>query len=144
MFWGTHHVRVDEKGRLAVPAAFRRQLPEGSFISIGQDGVLTIYPPELWESLASRLQEPLLGPEERALARALFSKAVACEFDAQGRVGLSTEQRRLASVEPRSTAVVIGTGAKVEIWSQDRWESYSGDVDGRFDELADRVIQGSV
>src|SRR2546430_7223096 len=31
---------VDEKGRLAVPAQFRRQLPEGSFISIGQDGVL--------------------------------------------------------------------------------------------------------
>jgi len=143
MFWGTHRVRVDEKGRLAVPAPFRRQLPEGSFISIGQDGVLTIYPPEQWESLASRLQEPLLGPEERAMARALFSKAVACEFDSQGRVGLSPEQRRLADIEPRSTAVVIGSGAKVEIWAEDRWESYSGDVDGRFDELVDRVIQGS-
>ena len=143
MFWGTHRVRVDEKGRLAVPAPYRRQLPEGSFISIGQDGVLTIYPPELWESLASRLQEPLLGPEERAMARALFSKAVACEFDSQGRVGLSPEQRRLAAIEPRSTAVVIGSGAKVEIWAEERWESYSGDVDGRFDELADKVIQGS-
>ena len=143
MFWGTHRVRVDEKGRLAVPAAFRRQLPEGSFISIGQDGVLTIYPPELWESLASRLQEPLLGPEQRALARALFSKAVACEFDAQGRVSLSPEQRRLATVEPRSTAVVIGSGAKVEIWAEERWENYSGDVDGRFDELADKVVRGS-
>jgi len=143
MFWGTHRVRVDEKGRLAVPAAFRRQLPEGSFISIGQDGVLTIYPPELWESLASRLQAPLLGSEERALARALFSKAVACEFDAQGRVSLSPEQRRLATIEPRSTAVVIGSGAKVEIWAEERWENYSGDVDGRFDELADKVIQGS-
>ena len=143
MFWGTHRVRVDEKGRLAVPAAFRRQLPEGSFISIGQDGVLTIYPPEQWESLASRLQEPLLGPEQRALARALFSKAVACEFDSQGRVSLSPEQRRLANIEPRSTAVVIGSGAKVEIWAEERWESYSGDVDGRFDELADKVIQGS-
>jgi MraZ protein len=142
MFWGTHRVRVDEKGRLAVPAAFRRQLPVGSFISIGQDGVLTIYPPELWETLASRLQEPLLGPEQRALARALFSKAVACEFDAQGRVSLGPEQRRLANLEPRSTAVVIGSGAKVEIWSEDRWDNYSGDVDGRFDELADRVIQG--
>jgi DNA-binding transcriptional regulator/RsmH inhibitor MraZ len=58
-------------------------------------------------------------------------------------VSLSPEQRRLAMVEPRSTAVVIGSGAKVEIWSEERWESYSGDVDGRFDELADKVIQGS-
>jgi transcriptional regulator MraZ len=142
MFWGTHRVRVDEKGRLAVPAQFRRQLPEGSFISIGQDGVLTIYPPDQWESLASRLQDPLLGPDQRALSRALFSKAVASEFDAQGRVSLSAEQRRLAGIEPRSTAAVIGNGARVEIWAEERWDSYSDDAVGRFDELADRVTQG--
>lgn len=142
MFWGTHRVRADEKGRLAIPAAFRRQLPDGSFISIGQDGVLTIYPPDQWESLASRLQDPLLGPEQRALSRALFSKAVACEFDAQGRVGLSAEQRRLAGIEPRSTVAVIGNGARVEIWAEERWDAYSDDAVVRFDELADRVIQG--
>ena len=110
MFWGSHRVRVDEKGRLAIPAQFRRQLPDGSFISIGQDGVLTIYPPDQWESLASRLQDPLLGPDQRALSRALFSQAVACEFDAQGRVSLSAEQRRLAGIEPRSTVAVIDNG----------------------------------
>ena len=143
MFWGSHRVRVDEKGRLAIPAVFRRQLPEGgSYISIGQDGVLTIYPPDQWESLASRLQDPLLGPEQRALSRALFSKAVACEFDGQGRVGLSAEQRRLAGIEPRSTVAVIGNGARVEIWADERWDAYSADAVGRFDELADRVIQG--
>ena len=67
MFWGSHRVRVDEKGRLAIPAQFRRQLPEGSFISIGQDGVLTIYPPEQWETLASRLlrHQSAFAPEAR-------------------------------------------------------------------------------
>ncbi|HKF78217.1 MAG TPA: division/cell wall cluster transcriptional repressor MraZ [Candidatus Dormibacteraeota bacterium] len=142
MFWGTHRVRVDEKGRLAIPATFRRQLPEGSFISIGQDGVLTIYPPEQWDSLASRLQDPLQGSEQRALSRALFSKAVACEFDAQGRVSLSAEQRRLAGIEPRSTVAVVGNGARVELWAEGRWDSYSDDAVSRFDELADQVIQG--
>lgn len=144
MFWGTHRVRVDEKGRLAIPAPFRRQLTEGSFISIGQDGVLTIYPPEQWESLASRLQDPLLSQEQRALSRALFSKAVACEFDGQGRVSLSQEQRRLAGITATpATVAVIGNGARVEIWAEARWDSYSDDAVGRFDELADRVIQGS-
>ncbi|HZV51797.1 MAG TPA: division/cell wall cluster transcriptional repressor MraZ [Candidatus Dormibacteraeota bacterium] len=141
MFWGSHRVRVDEKGRLAIPATFRRQLPEGSFISIGQDGVLTIYPPDQWERLASRLQDPLLAPAQRALSRALFSNAVACEFDAQGRVGLSAEQRRLAGIEPRSTACVIGNGSRVEIWAEDRWDAYSRDVVARFDQLADDVIR---
>ncbi|MBJ7604061.1 MAG: division/cell wall cluster transcriptional repressor MraZ [Candidatus Dormibacteraeota bacterium] len=144
MFSGTHRVRVDEKGRLAVPAGIRRQLPEGSYISIGQDRVLTIYPPGLWESLASGLQDPLLGPEQRGLARALFSKAVPCEFDSQGRVSLSPEQRRLAAIEPRSTAAVVGSGARVEIWAEDRWDTYSGEVEARFDELADQVIKQGV
>ena len=57
-------------------------------------------------------------------------------------MSLSAEQRRLAGIDPRSTVAVIGNGARVEIWSGDRWDSYSGDAVGRFDELADRVIQG--
>jgi MraZ protein len=142
MFAGTFRVRADEKGRLAIPASFRRQLPEGSFISIGQDSVLTIYPPDQWEALGEQLRSPLLGPEQRALSRTLYSKAVPCEFDGQGRVMLSQEQRKLAGIEPRSTVAVIGSGARVEIWSEDRWDSYSDDALGRFTEFADKVIAG--
>ena len=140
MFAGTFRVRVDEKGRLAIPAGFRKQLTEGSYISVGQDNVLTIYPPDIWESLGRQLQDPLLGPEQRALSRTLYSKAVPCEFDGQGRVTLSQEQRRMAEIEPRSTAVVIGNGARVEIWAEGRWDSYSTDALDRFTEFADKVI----
>ena len=141
MFSGTHRNRCDEKGRLAIPAPFRRELPEGSYISVGMDSVLTIYPPDQCQALAQQLQAPILGPEERALSRTLYSKAVPCEFDTQGRVSLSQEQRRLAGIEPRSTVVVIGNGARVEIWAEARWDSYSDDAAGRFTELADKVIQ---
>ena len=141
MFSGTHRNRCDEKGRLAIPAPYRRELPEGSYISVGMDSVLTIYPPDQWQELAQQLQAPFLGPEERALSRTLYSKAVPCEFDTQGRVSLSQEQRRLAGIEPRSTVVVIGNGARVEIWAEARWDSYSDDAAGRFTEFADKVIQ---
>ena len=140
MFAGTYRVRVDEKGRLAIPAGFRKQLTEGSYISVGQDNVLTIYPPEIWESLGRQLQDPLLGPEQRALSRTLYSKAVPCEFDGQGRVTLSQEQRRMAGIEPRSTAAIIGNGVRVEIWAEERWDSYSTDALDRFTEFADKVI----
>ena len=140
MFAGTFRVRVDEKGRLAIPAGYRKQLPEGSYIWIGQDNILTIYPPDMWQSLGSQLQDPLLGPEQRALSRTLYSKAVPCEFDGQGRVTLSQEQRRLAGIDPRSTAAIIGNGARVEIWAEERWDSYSTDALDRFTEFADKVI----
>jgi len=135
-------VKVDEKGRLAIPAGFRKQLPEGSFVSVSQDNVLAIYPPELWAALAQQLQSPLPGPDQRALARTLYSMSVPFEPDGQGRISLQTEQRRLAGIDSPSTAVVIGMGSRVEIWPEARWASYSTDAQGRFTEFADRVISG--
>ena len=142
MFAGSHQVRIDEKGRLAIPAGLRRQLPEGSYISLGQDRVLAIYPPDQWELLVNNLQDPLLGEAERTLARALFSSAVGCEFDAQGRVMLSPRQRTILGVAAPASVAVIGNGAHVEIWSSERWEGYSEDAVDRFTELADKVVAG--
>jgi MraZ protein len=133
---------VDDKGRLAIPSQFRKQLREGSFVSVSQDAVLAIYPPDLWNALAAQLQSPLPGPDQRALARTLYSMSVPFEPDGQGRIGLQPEQRRLAEIETSSTVVVIGMGSRVEIWPEARWESYSTDAQGRFTEFADRVISG--
>lgn len=135
-------MRVDDKGRVAIPAQFRKQLREGSYVSVSQDAVLAIYPPDLWNALAAQLQSPLPGPDQRALARTLYSMSVPFEPDGQGRISLQPEQRRLASIESPSTVVVIGMGSRVEIWPEARWESYSTDAQGRFTEFADRVISG--
>jgi MraZ protein len=142
VFTGAHRVRVDEKGRLAIPAGFRKQLPEGSFVSVGLDRVLAIYPPEVWEALAQELRSPLQGPDQRALARTLYSLSDSFEPDGQGRIILKAESRRAAGIEAPSTAVVIGSGSRVEIWPEARWNSYSADAQERFTEFADRVISG--
>jgi MraZ protein len=142
VFTGAYRVRVDDKGRLAIPAAFRKQLPEGSFVSVGQDNVLAIYPPELWAALAQQLQSPLPGPEQRAMSRALYSLSEAFEPDGQGRIILRPEQRRLTGIGSPASVVVTGSGSRVEIWPEDRWDSYSADAQGRFTEFADKVITG--
>ena len=140
MFTGAHRVRVDEKGRLAIPAGFRKQLPEGSYLSVGLDRVLAIYPPDVWAALADELRSPLQGPDQRALARTLYSLSDSFEPDGQGRITLSGESRRAAGIEAPSTAVVIGSGSRVVIWPEGRWNSYSADAQERFTEFADRVI----
>jgi MraZ protein len=142
VFTGTYRVRLDEKGRLAVPASFRKQLPEGSYVSVSQDKVLAIYPPDLWAALADQLKSPLPGPDQRAMARTLYSMSDQFEPDGQGRISLQPEQRRLAEIETPSTVVVIGMGSRVEIWPEGRWDSYNADASGRFTEFADRVISG--
>ncbi len=142
MFTGAYRVRVDDKGRLAIPAAFRKQLPEGSFVSLGQDRVLAIYPPDLWAALAQDLLSPLPSADHRALARTLYSLSEAFEPDGQGRIILRPEQRRLTGIDSPSSVVVIGSGSRVEIWQEARWDNYSADAQGRFTESADRVNSG--
>ena len=144
MFSGTYRFRVDAKGRLAIPVRFRGELPVGSHISIGPETALVIYPPDEWARLGQQLPAPLSAtPEQRTLVRLLNSLAIPAEFDAQGRVTLSQEQRRWAGIEPNSTVAVIGAGSVVEIWPEARWDSYQGDALSGFTETVNRVIQRS-
>ncbi|TMD10645.1 MAG: cell division/cell wall cluster transcriptional repressor MraZ [Chloroflexi bacterium] len=137
MFSGAFRPKVDAKGRLAIPKQYRDQLDRGAVISIGPETVLTIYPKTEWDNLRDVLRSPLTAtPEQRELSRAMSALAVPCEFDAQGRVTLSHEQRRLAGIEPESTTVVIGNQTVVEIWAEARWDSYSA---GAFSNFTDNV-----
>ncbi len=142
MFAGTYHVKVDAKGRLAIPVRFRDRLPEGSHISIGPDGVLVIYTPEEFEHVAQAVPPPWQATEaQRQFRRTLYSLAQPCDFDGQGRVTLSQEQRSFASIQPNSTVVVVGAGDLVEIWPEASWDSYSAAAQPRFTDLVSEVFK---
>ena len=142
MFAGSSRMKVDSKGRLAIPKQFRDQLPEGSFISIGTEQNLAIYPREEWEGLRDVLPSPLRAtPEQRLVSRAVNALAIPCEFDQQGRVTLSQEQRRLTEIAPDSTVIVIGNQTVVEIWALERWDSYFAGASANFTDNVNRVTQ---
>src|SRR5712671_1926251 len=56
MFLGTYRHAVDAKGRLAIPARFREQLPTGTVISKGAEGCLQVYPPKEWARVKDRMR----------------------------------------------------------------------------------------
>jgi MraZ protein len=144
MFAGTYRVKVDAKGRLAIPARFRAELPVGSHISIGADSVLAIYTPKEFERVAEAIpaQWQATG-QQREFRRLLYSLAQPCDFDGQGRVTLSQEQRRYSRVEPGAMAVVVGAGDLVEIWPEASWDSYSAAAQPRFTDLVSEVFRPS-
>jgi MraZ protein len=142
MFSGSSRMKVDSKGRLAIPKQFRDQVPEGSYVSIGTEMNLTIYPREEWEGLRDVLPSPLRAtPDQRQVARTMNALAIPCEFDGQGRLTLSQEQRRHAGIDPDSTVIVIGNQTVVEIWSADRWDSYSAGALANFTDIVNRVTR---
>ena len=84
--------------------------------------------PELPEvEIASRQLRSWLEGRRVVSARAEKSRVIRGQTQARfgGLVG-----RRLAGIEPRSTAAVVGNGARVEIWAEARWDAYSDDAVG--------------
>ena len=127
------------KGQAGDPGRLPQAAAEGSFVSLGPDAVLAIYPPDLW-ALWPRAAEPAAGTRP---AGAGADPVFAVGAFRAGRPGTDhppPEQRRLAEIGCPSSVVVIGSGSRVEIWPEARWDNYSADAQGRFTESADRVI----
>lgn len=140
MLIGEFRHQVDGKGRVAVPAQFRRGLPSGSVVSIGPEGRLVIRPPDAWAALERNHQMNAETPEQaRRYLRTLYSSARELETDAQGRMLLIEPHRRWASISDR--AVFVGLGSVVEVVGEGVWDGEQSGIDpAAFTELNDSVM----
>jgi len=133
---GTYRHRIDAKGRLPVPAAFRRALAEAgppTLVVTPLDQCLAAYPMAEWARLEQQLARlpPFSGPA-KALTRLVTSRAVDCDLDVQGRVLLPPGLRAAAGLQ--AEAVVIGVLNRFEVWSPERWESFLADSERLLDD----------
>jgi MraZ protein len=122
MFLGQFERTLDDKGRLAVPPEIRSGLSAGAVLTRSFDTCLCIYPAAKWESLARTVDDlPQVRYEVRSLARSLFSGAVPCEFDRQGRLGIPAFLREHAGI--RGDVIIAGVGSRVEVWDREEWHA---------------------
>lgn len=136
MFKGTYRHRIDAKGRIPVPAAFRRELAEAgpaTVVVTPLDQCLAGYPTREWARLEEQLvQLPPFSAPAKALTRLVTSRAVDCDLDVQGRVLLPHSLRAAAGL--RTEAVVIGVLNRFEIWAPERWASFVADSERLLDD----------
>lgn len=141
MFLGTHSPRLDDKGRLILPAKFRDQLASGLVVTRGQDRCLYVFPQREFEQIHAQLrQAPLTSKQARDYLRVMLSGASDEMPDKQGRITLPTALRTYAGLD-RDLAV-IGAGTRVEIWDAVAWETYLAEQETAFSETAEEVIPG--
>ena len=138
MFKGTYRHRIDPKGRLPVPAAFRRQLlaqGASALVATPLDQCVAVYPPSEWERLESQLRAmPAFSKPVKALTRLLASRAQDLELDVQGRILLPPALRQAASLA--ADVVIIGVLDRFEIWSPPVWDSFLRESEGLLDDVA--------
>jgi len=102
-----------------VPARFRDLLGKEFYVTITPEQCLQIYPQDRWEAVLDKLR--LMTQQEQRKLRQLFSKAVQCVPDAQGRIQIPQELRDRVGLVKDVT--VVGTGLQAQIWDTETWKS---------------------
>lgn len=131
MFLGTHTPRLDDKGRLFLPAKFREEMSEGLVVTRGQERCLYVWPSAEFRTFTEQLRNaPVTNKRARDFMRMLFAGASAEVADKQGRVTLPPVLRQYAGLQRE--CVVIGAFNRVEIWDADSWSAYSNEQEPAF------------
>jgi MraZ protein len=139
MFLGEYEHTLDEKNRLTLPAKFRESFPEGLVVTRGMDGCLYAYARSDWGRLVdSRLADlDLLSRDDRMMQRYFFSAAVEAAPDKQGRIMLPSAL--LAHASLGREVVVAGVNDHLEIWDRTAWRTLVEEVEGRAEDVAERL-----
>ncbi|MEN9741698.1 MAG: division/cell wall cluster transcriptional repressor MraZ [Actinomycetota bacterium] len=139
MFLGTHTPKLDDKGRLILPAKFREPLTGGLVMTKGQERCVIIWPTKQFNTYAESLRARSQNNEKvRAYTRVFFSSAFDDVADKQGRVTIPSSLREWAGLE--RDLVVVGADTRIEIWDAIAWSQYLDAQEPGFASL-DEVIQ---
>jgi MraZ protein len=141
VFLGTHTPRLDDKGRLTLPAKYRDELRGGMMITKGQDHCLYVFPRDVFEQLARKVAEaPFTNESVRAYQRYLFAGTDEQNPDSQGRIPITAELRRYAGLSKE--CVVIGAVNRLEIWDAQAWQSYQERHEDEYAQAQEEVLPG--
>jgi MraZ protein len=134
MFLGTHTPRLDDKGRLILPAKFRDELAGGVVITKGQERCLYVFPMPEFQRIAGQLREaPVTNKSARAYSRVFFASA---------HDEIPAHLREYAALDRE--LVVIGASTRVEIWDKQSWDDYLSASEDEFADIEEGVLPGGL
>jgi len=120
MFLGEYELRIDPKGRLAIPAKFRDEFRGRLVISRGFDRCLNVHTLTEWQQVAEALISlPATQLNPRRIARFTFSGAFDVGPDRQGRIVLPLALRQYAGINDE--VVLVGVYTHLQVWAKDLW-----------------------
>ena len=141
MFLGTHTPRLDEKGRLFLPAKYRDRMAGGLVVTRGQERCLFIFPMDEFVKVAEQLrQAPTTSRKARDYSRVFLSGASDEVPDRQGRFTIPAKLREYAGLDRQVT--VIGAGSRLEVWDSVAWNAYLEETEQGFAETEEEVVPG--
>jgi MraZ protein len=141
VFLGTYAPKLDDKGRIILPAKFWDELEAGIVITRGQERCLYVFSARDFGELHDKIrQAPITSKEGRDFMRVFLSGAGSEVPDKQHRVTIPAALRTYAGLDRNLT--VIGAGNRAEIWDSEAWDTYYAEQESKFADTAEEVIPG--
>lgn len=141
MLLGTHSPKLDDKGRVILPAKFRDQLGSGIVLTRGQERCIYVFSAVEFERVHERIrQAPMTSSGARDFLRLFLSGASSESPDSQHRISIPSNLRDYAGLDRELT--VIGVGDRAEIWDSQTWNNYYQERESAFASQTEEVIPG--
>jgi MraZ protein len=147
LFLSTVTNRVDKKGRVSVPAAFRAAVQPQGFNGI------VLYPAQKWpciegcdmarmEQVSDSLDQlDALSEERDFLATTLFGEAHTIQFDPDGRIILPRELAEHAGIEDEAS--FVGLGKTFQVWNPQRLAAFKAQARDHAAKASGLIVKGS-
>ncbi len=140
MFIGEYSHLIDNKGRLAVPSKFRKELTKGAVVTRGIDNCLFLYSMKEWQELAEKLAKlPISQKNTRAFTRLMLAGAMDVKLDRQGRVTLPGYLRRYASLKKK--VIIAGLYNRLELWDEAKWKTFKKGTEKKSSDIAEQLSE---
>lgn len=126
MFYGTNPFSLDSKGRISVPAKWRKQNESDEFVGFVTPAGLTnsdrvclrVYTEPGFDAFMEKLESSRYSIRQAAETQ-ILDTTVYLKIDAQGRITLPPEIRKAIHLEGVNTAVMYGAKKHFEVWNAD-------------------------
>lgn len=142
---GEYELTVDAKGRLVLPAGYRKQLADGQgdkfVVNRGFEQYIALYTMEGWQKATAQLERlNYANPKAREYRRLFLNGANMVEVDNAGRLLLPKSLIQYADIKKE---IVFSTQMDmVEIWNADVYYQYINTKMDGFSDLAEEVAGG--
>ena len=128
MFYGSHAINMDAKGRIAIPARVRELLDsccDGRIVLTAhtENRCLHLFPENQWQEILPKIEAlPTFNKISRRAKLLLMGHASPLELDGSGRVLVPPTLREYAFLEKK--IMLVGQGKGLEVWSEDKFADY--------------------
>ena len=120
-FLGRYEHQLDDKGRVSLPSAFRREADGDRFVLLQwEEPYLTLFPTDVWQEVQKRLLEFRRSKKSAwTHVREIVSNATEVVPDRQGRILVPVWLKEAAGLE--GTVLVKGNIDRIELWDPETW-----------------------